>query len=503
MAELFRRLTADVRDDAPFILAGDRRITYREMYALTAEIAAALVALGVKPGDRVAVQIEKSVEGLLLYLATIRVGGVFLPLNTAYTGAELEYFLQDAEPVLFVCDPARSDALAPIAEKAGVTQLETLGADGNGSLADEIAAAPVDGFREVARDPDDLAAILYTSGTTGRSKGAMITHENLASNAEALAEIWRFTASDVLLHALPIFHVHGLFTATNTLLKAGGSMIFLPKFDVDEVIRRMPEATAMMGVPTFYSRLLGSDAFTRELTSGMRLFVSGSAPLSPETHKAFSARTGQAILERYGMTETSMITSNPYDGPRKPGTVGLPLPDVSVRIADPETGTPIEDGEVGVIEVKGPNVFKGYWKKPEKTAEEFRVDGFFITGDLGYVDPDGYICIAGRAKDLVISGGFNVYPAEVEALIDALPGVKESAVIGLPHADFGEGVTAVIAVKPGTSVSEDDVRAGLSGSLAAFKIPKRVVTVDELPRNTMGKIQKAALREIYKDLYAS
>ncbi|MDQ0315244.1 malonate--CoA ligase [Amorphus orientalis] len=501
MSELFRRLVADADEESTFLIAGDRRITYREMEALTGQAAAALVALGVAPGDRVAVQIEKSVEGLFLYLAAIRAGAVYLPLNTAYTPAELDYFLDDAEPALFVCDPAKLDALSPVAEKAGVPRVETLDGNGEGSFSDAVAEMPVDGFRDIGVGGDDLAAILYTSGTTGRSKGAMITHENLASNAEALVELWQFGKDDVLLHTLPIFHVHGLFTATNTAMRAGAAMIFLPKFDVDAVLAALPQATVMMGVPTFYSRLLGSDAFDRDLVSGMRLFISGSAPLSPETHKYFFERTGQAILERYGMTETSMITSNPYDGARKPGTVGMPLPGVSVRIADPESGDVLPDGEVGVIEVSGPNVFKGYWKKPEKTAEEFRADGWFITGDLGYVDGDGYVCIAGRAKDLVISGGFNVYPAEIEAAIDALPGVKESAVIGVPHRDFGEGVTAVIAIKPGAHVSEEGIRSGLEGELASFKIPKRVVIVDELPRNIMGKVQKAALREAYRDLY--
>jgi malonyl-CoA/methylmalonyl-CoA synthetase len=369
-------------------------------------------------------------------------------------------------------------------------------------LADKGRAAPT-AFDDVPRTAGDLAAILYTSGTTGRSKGAMLTHGNLASNAEVLVSTWRFTEADVLLHALPIFHTHGLFVATNTILLGGGSMIFMRRFDLDAIMVELPAATAMMGVPTFYSRLLSRPDFTRDLVADMRLFTSGSAPLSAEVHRAFSARTGHAILERYGMTETNMNTSNPYEGERRPGTVGFPLPGVELRIADPETGFPAPYGEVGVIEVRGPNVFKGYWRNPEKTAQEFPADGFFITGDLAMLDPDGYVKIVGRAKDLIISGGFNVYPAEVEAALDAIEGVAESAVIGVPHADLGEGVTGIVSPKPGADLREDAIRDQLTASLAKFKVPKRIVVLDELPRNAMGKIQKNVLREMYDDIYGA
>jgi malonyl-CoA/methylmalonyl-CoA synthetase len=480
------------------ILPDGRTYAYADLEKASARFANALISLGVQPGDRVAVQVEKSIEALMLYLGTLRAGAVFLPLNTAYTAAEVGYFLGDAEPAVFVCDPATADALGPVAVKARA-QLETMGvfrpgAPVPGSLL-ERALASGEAFETVARGPDDLAAILYTSGTTGRSKGAMLTHGNLWSNAATLCDYWRFTADDVLLHALPIFHTHGLFTSSNTLMAAGGAMIFLPRFDADEVIRWLPQATSMMGVPTFYTRLLDHPKFTRELVEHIRLFVSGSAPLLAETHRAFEARTGHRILERYGMTETNMNTSNPYEGDRRAGTVGLPLPGVELRITEPETGRVLPAGETGMIEVRGPNVFKGYWRNPEKTREDFRVDGFFITGDLGVVDQDGYVSIVGRAKDLIISGGFNVYPKEVEEAIDALEGVEESAVIGVPHPDFGEGVVAVVVPAKGASVDEEAVIAGLRGSLARFKQPKRVFVVDALPRNAMGKVQKKALRE--------
>ncbi len=500
---LINEIRSAIADEAKLFLetpAGEK-LTYGDMLARSAKIANALVGLGVKPGDRVAVQVEKSPEALMLYLGAVRAGAVFLPLNTAYTAAEISYFVGDAEPCVLVVDPKNASALADIAKGVGA-KVETLDAEGQGSLREKADAAS-DLFDDVARGADDLAAILYTSGTTGRSKGAMLSHENLASNARTLAEYWRFSDLDVLLHALPIFHTHGLFVATNVTLLAGGSMLFLPKFDLGEMLRLLPRATAMMGVPTFYSRLLGSKDFTRELVAHMRLFISGSAPLSAEVHKEFQGRSGHAILERYGMTETNMNTSNPYDGDRRPGTVGFPLPGVDLRIADPDTGKVLEQGGVGVIEVKGPNIFKGYWRMPEKTAEEFRADGFFITGDMGLIDERGYVSIVGRAKDLIISGGFNVYPAEVEALIDEIPGVAENAVIGVPHSDFGEGVVAVVAVKPGAVLDDDQVRASLSQKLAKFKQPKRIFVVDQLPRNTMGKIQKNVLRETYKDSLAS
>ncbi|WP_375462942.1 malonyl-CoA synthase [uncultured Methylobacterium sp.] len=476
-----------------------RRCTYADMLARTGAYANALTAAGVKPGDRVAAQVEKSAEIVFLYLAALRAGAVFLPLNTAYTAGEVAYFLDDAEPALFVCDPAKREALAPVAEKAGTCGVLTLDAAGHGTMAEAADAHGTD-FADVARTPDDLAAILYTSGTTGRSKGAMLSHDNLASNARTLVDAWRFTPDDVLIHALPVFHTHGLFVAVNTVLASGASMLFLPKLDAGLILRLMPRASAMMGVPTFYTRLLKEAGLTEAATARMRLFTSGSAPLLPETHAAWRARTGHAILERYGMTETNMSTSNPYAGERVAGTVGFPLPDVALRVVDPDTGAAVAPEAVGMIEVKGPNVFKGYWRLPEKTAAEFRPDGFFVTGDLGKVDARGYLHIVGRGKDLIITGGFNVYPKEVEAEIDAMPGVVESAVIGLPHADFGEGVTAVV-VGSDDGPDEAGVLAYLAGRLARFKCPKRVLFADDLPRNAMGKVQKNVLRETHAALY--
>jgi malonyl-CoA/methylmalonyl-CoA synthetase len=497
--ELIRsRITAPARS---FLMKGDgSTLSYGEMLDRTGQIANVLVLSGVEPGDRVAVQVEKTVENLLLYLAVLRAGAVYLPLNTAYTLAELDYFIGDAEPKLVVCDPLKREGLTEIARKRGVASVETLDAKGQGSLIDAANKAPKD-FADVPREDDDLAAILYTSGTTGRSKGAMLTHRNLSSNALTLKDYWRFTDQDVLLHALPIYHTHGLFVASNTLLLAGGAMIFLPKFDADEVMRFLPKATSMMGVPTFYVRLCKHPGLTKAATAHMRLFVSGSAPLLAETHDEFRAKTGHAILERYGMTETSMNTSNPYDGDRIAGTVGFPLPGVELRIADPESGAVLKQGEIGVIEVRGPNVFPGYWRMPEKTQAEFRADGFFITGDVGKVDERSYVHIVGRAKDLIITGGFNVYPKEVESEIDALPGVVESAVIGCPHPDFGEGVTAVVVLQKGANADEKAIIANLESKLAKFKLPKRVIFVDDLPRNTMGKVQKNVLREQNAKLY--
>jgi len=474
-----------------------RIVTYGDLHAGSARIANVLQARGIVPGDRVAVQVEKSPEAILLYLACLRAGAIFLPLNTAYTPAEISYFLGDAKPRVFVCDPGAREKLAPVAAQAGVAHVETLGADGDGSLM-AAAGAASESFADAARGPDDLAAILYTSGTTGRSKGAMLSHDNLASNALTLVDYWRFTADDVLIHALPIYHTHGLFVAMNTLLLAGGSMFFLPKLDPDLMIGLMSRgATSMMGVPTFYTRLLAHPGLTREATKSMRLFVSGSAPLLAETHREWTARTGHAILERYGMTETNMNTSNPYDGDRVPGAVGFPLPGVSARITNPETGEALKQGEIGMIEVKGPNVFKGYWEMPEKTAAEFRKDGFFITGDLGHIGEDGYLRITGRDKDLVISGGYNVYPKEVEEALDALDGVLESAVFGLPHADLGEAVTAVVVPRIGATLDPAALRAAVRGRLAGYKLPKRIVIAASLPRNVMGKVQKAELRKTY------
>ena len=487
----------------PFIETGDGRVvTYAEAFALSGQLANVLVALGVTPGDRVAVQDEKTPEAIMLYLACLRAGAVYLPLNTAYTLTELEYFLGDAEPRAVVCTPERRDAVAAIAKKAGVGAVATLRGAAPANLI-EAAAKASERFSDIPRDKDDLAALLYTSGTTGRSKGAMLTHGNLASNAATLKEVWHFSKSDVMLHALPIFHTHGLFVATNVVLMAGALMIFLPQFDPDEIFRLLPRATVMMGVPTFYTRLLDDPRLDRASTAHMRLWVAGSAPLLAETHKAWRARTSHAILERYGMTETNMITSNPYDGERVPGAVGPPLPGVAVRITDVELGTPLSTGDVGMIEVRGPNVFKGYWRMPEKTAAEFRKDGFFITGDLGKIDAAGYVHIVGRGKDLVISGGYNVYPKEIENEIDALTGVVESAVIGVPHPDFGEGVTAVVVIAKDGAMDERAVIKGIDGRLAKYKLPKRVVFVPSLPRNAMGKVLKNELRETYKDLYSA
>ncbi|MFK4652834.1 malonyl-CoA/methylmalonyl-CoA synthetase [Bradyrhizobium japonicum] len=487
-----KRLAVETQDGA--------HISYGDLIARAGQMANVLVARGVKPGDRVAVQVEKSVANIVLYLATVRAGAVYLPLNTAYTLNELDYFIGDAEPSLVVCDPSKAEGLAPIAAKVKA-KVETLGPDGKGSLTEAADKASSE-FATVSRANDDLAAILYTSGTTGRSKGAMLTHDNLASNSLSLVGYWRFTDKDVLIHALPIYHTHGLFVATNVTLFSRASMIFLPKLDPELIIKLMARATVLMGVPTFYTRLLQNSALSRETTKHMRLFISGSAPLLAETHREWSARTGHAVLERYGMTETNMNTSNPYDGERVPGAVGFPLPGVSVRVTEPETGKELPRDEIGMIEVKGPNVFKGYWRMPEKTKSEFRPDGFFITGDLGKIDDKGYVHILGRGKDLVISGGFNVYPKEIESELDAMPGVVESAVIGVPHADFGEGVTAVLVCNKGADVTEAAVLKALDGRLAKFKMPKRVFVVDELPRNTMGKVQKNVLRDTYKDIYA-
>jgi len=497
---LFDAIRNAASPEALFIeTAEGRRWTYGEMIALSGRLAGALRRRGVAPGDRVAVQVEKSPEALMLYLACVRAGAVYLPLNTAYTLAELDYFIGDATPRLVVVDPKHSESIAEIAATHGGT-VETLDATGGGSLL-QLSRSEEAGFPDVERGPDDLAAILYTSGTTGRSKGAMLTHDNLLSNALTLRDLWRFTSADRLIHALPIFHTHGLFVASNVTLLSGASMYLLPKFDADEALRLMESATVMMGVPTFYVRLVQHAGLTREATARMRLFVSGSAPLLAETHRSFSEKTGHAILERYGMTETNMNTSNPYHGDRLAGTVGFPLPGVSLRIVDPETGKSVPDGETGMIEVKGPNVFKGYWKMPEKTAAEFRMDGFFITGDLGKIDERGYVHIVGRGKDLVISGGYNIYPKEVETEIDGMPGVVESAVIGVPHPDFGEGVTAVVVRAKGATLDEQAVLDALKDRLARYKQPKRVLFVDDLPRNTMGKVQKNVLRETYADIY--
>ena len=482
-ARVFEANAARVAIRSP---GGAAQLTFGELARGAARYANALAALGIEPGDRVTVQVEKSIANVLLYLAVLKVGAVYQPLNTAYTAAEVAYFVEDAEPKLIVCDPARQAEMRALADRCKVFAVVNLDARGEGSLAG-MAATMDDRHETAERSADDLAGLLYTSGTTGRSKGAMISHGNLASNAGTLVDLWRMSDADTLLHALPIFHVHGLYVALNTAFLAGAAMVWFEKFDVHAMLSAMPGATVMMGVPTFYTRLLAEAGFTREAAANMRLFISGSAPLLAETHTAFSARTGHAILERYGMTETGMITSNPYDGARVPGTVGFALPDVSIRIRGEQPG---------VLEVKGPNVFKGYWRMPEKTREDFTADGYFITGDVCTMAADGRVTIVGRAKDLIISGGFNVYPKEVEEVLDQWPGVGESAVIGVPHPDFGEGVVAVVTAREALP-PEADIIAGLSRSLAKFKVPKRIFQVSELPRNAMGKVQKAELRKRY------
>ena len=509
---LYDRLQANWNDlSRPFLETPDgRTLNYRDLSNLSGRYANVLSSLGVKPGDRVAVQVEKSPEALALYLACVRSGAVYLPLNTAYTPAELEYFIKDAEPSVFVARPEQGDELADVIRHTQTVHFETLGLSRDGTWAQRTSSLPED-FVDVPRGPDDLAAILYTSGTTGNAKGAMLTHRNLASNAKALMDAWRFTSDDRLIHALPIYHVHGLFVATNVVMLAGCSMVFMPKFDVDQIVAHIPGATAMMGVPTFYTRLLADPRFDKALCKDMRIFISGSAPLLAATHAEFEKRTGHAIVERYGLTETGINTSNPIDGARRAGTVGQPLEGIELRLSDPETGAVFDtnsadqNNTVGMIEVRGPNVFSGYWRMPDKTAAEFRPDGFFVTGDLGRIDDEGYVHIVGRSKDLIISGGLNVYPKEIESRIDQLPAVDESAVIGLPHTDLGEAVTAIVVLRSNIDIlpvmDEQSIIAALTGELASFKRPKRVLFVDELPRNAMGKVQKNLLRRKYRELY--
>ncbi|MCP4874708.1 MAG: malonyl-CoA synthase [Gammaproteobacteria bacterium] len=470
---------------------GERSWSYAELVAVSAQLANLLLAQGVRPGDRIAVQVQKSVEAIALYLATVRAGAVFLPLNNAYTRSEVCYFLDDAEPAMFVCSSERK------AEFDGIeSRLFSLDGDGGGDLM-QAAQAHATEFDNVAREAQDLAAILYTSGTTGLSKGAMLSHDNLLSNALTLVDYWHFNSDDVLLHALPIFHTHGLFVATNIILVAGASMIFLTRFDVDRMIEQMPHSNTLMGVPTFYTRLLADARFDRDLVAHMRLFVSGSAPMLAETHIEFEQRTGHRILERYGMTETNMNTSNPYTGERRVGSVGFALPGVDIKISDPETGAELAAGETGMIEVRGPNVFLGYWRKPEKTALELRDDGYFISGDLGKIDADGYVHILGREKDLIISGGYNIYPKQIESEIDTLDGVLESAVFGIAHADLGEAVAAAVVPVAGTELDPEELIRALEPALARFKLPRKLYLLDELPRNAMGKVQKNILRDKY------
>jgi len=492
--------------------------SWRDLDRASARMANLLASLALPEGSRVAVQVEKSVEAMILYLATLRAGYVFLPLNTAYQSGEIEYFIGNAEPAVVVCTPANFGWVSKIAFTAGTQHVFTLGEDRNGSLL-ERAAHQGDEHTPAARSAGDLAAILYTSGTTGRSKGAMLTHGNLQSNAETLKDYWGWTATggpegrgDVLIHALPIFHVHGLFVAIHGALINGSKMVWLAKFDPKAVLAAMPRATVFMGVPTLYVRLLAEPGLTRDAARNMRLFIAGSAPLLIETFKEWQERTGHTILERYGMSETIMLTSNPYaadarhggQDERRGGTVGFPLPGVGLRVVD-DAGQPLPTGEIGNIQVQGPNVFAGYWRMPEKTQEEFATDAhggrWFKTGDVGRVDDRGYVSIVGRSKDLIISGGYNVYPAEIEGYINEMPGVAESALVGVPHPDFGEVGVAVVTPKPGAQLDGDAIVAQLKGQLANFKIPKRCFIAAELPRNTMGKVQKNLLREQYKGLF--
>ena len=500
---LYQRFFQQHRDSEALLTIRENgsQLSYREFLDIAARFANTLVTCGVKPGDRVVLQVPKSAEALAVYAACVQSGSVMVPLNTGYTADEVDYFVGDAKPKLVICDPKNKEGLESICEKHSA-QLETLDAVGEGSFAN-LAAQQLKAFQTAERSIDDLAAFLYTSGTTGRSKGAMLTQGNLLSNAEALVETWRFTSSDVLFHALPIFHTHGLFVASNVTFLAGSSMIFMPSFKVQQTIDHLPRATTMMGVPTFYTRLLDDARLNRDLVQHMRLFISGSAPLLAETHVAFEERTGHRILERYGMTETNMITSNPYDAERRAGTVGQPLPGVEVRITNQETAEPTPTGEIGMIEVRGPNVFTGYWNMPEKTAEEFREDGFFITGDLGQLDEAGYVQIVGRSKDLIISGGYNIYPKEIELLLDEQEGVLESAVIGVPHPDFGEGVVGVLVAKPGVTLNTEAISTAIHSKIARFKQPKQLFVLPELPRNTMGKVQKNVLRDQYADVFQS
>lgn len=494
---LFRSRFPQDLDDCWLETEDAKYYSWRDLERGTAKIANLFASLQLPPGSRIAAQVEKSPEALMLYLATVRAGFVYLPLNTAYRVSEMEYFIGNATPAVVVCSPKNFGWITQIAFRAGTRHVFTLDEPHQGRNSGTLLSRAVhhaDHFDTVHCDPDDLAAILYTSGTTGRSKGAMLSHDNLASNIRVLQQAWHWKEGDVLLHALPLFHIHGLFVAAHGALMNGSKTIFLSKFDSASVMRHLPRATVFMGVPTYYVRLLSDPSLNHDVCKNIRLFVSGSAPLLTETFETFIEKTGHTILERYGMSETAMLTSNPYRGLRKAGTVGPALPGVSVRVMNQEA-QPCGIDEIGDIQVKGPNIFKGYWQMPEKTAEEFTEDGYFKTGDVGRFDADGYLSIVGRSKDLIISGGYNVYPKEIESVIDEMPGVLESAVIGVPHADFGEAVVAVVVMRDGTTLSETALIDTLKNQIANFKVPKRVHFVTELPRNTMGKVQKNVLRE--------
>ena len=488
-------------NDDPFLFLLDgQTITYRNFLAKSRQIANSFFELGLEPGDCIAIQVEKSPEMLNIYAACAQAGLVFLPLNPAYKVDELKYFIENSEARLIICDEKNKEDLSAITQQIGIG-LETLNSNSTGTILEKASSASED-FATVPRTQNDLAALLYTSGTTGKSKGAMLTQANLLSNGKALMVEWQFTKEDTLLHALPLFHTHGLFVATNVILAAGGSIIFLPKFNLDDIVTHLPKSSTMMGVPTFYTRLLADDRFTENLVKHMRLFISGSAPLLSETHIQFEKITGHKILERYGMTETNMNTSNPYIGERRAGTVGLPLPGVQLKITDPKTGKKKLTDEIGQIEVRGPNVFKGYWKMPEKTKAELRANGFFITGDLGKIDKDGYVHILGRDKDLIISGGFNIYPKELELFIDDHEGVLESAVVGVPHPDFGETPIAVIVPEIDNPPNLSKIEENFKVQIARYKHPRDLLLVDKLPRNTMGKVQKNLIRDQYKTFYS-
>ena len=493
--------------DTPAVWAGELTYTWRDLDEATAMLANFLDSLGVEKGSRIAVQVDKSVEAMMLYLATLRAGYVFLPLNTAYQSSEIEYFIDNAQPAVVVCSPKNFGWVSKIAFKAGVKSVFTLGDQRDGTLLDRAAHHSRE-HQPANVSADDLAVIIYTSGTTGRSKGAMLSHSNIASNAQTLKSYWGWAKGDVLIHALPIFHVHGLFVAIHGALSNGSPMIWMDKFDPKQAIAHMAKGTVFMGVPTLYVRMLNEAALTPESTAHMRLFISGSAPLLKETFDLWRERTGHTILERYGMSETVMLTSNPYaadprfaqQSERRGGTVGFPLPGVTLRVVDDQNHV-VPTNEIGAIQVKGPNVFMGYWQMPEKTAEEFTSDGFFKTGDVGKIDNDGYVTIVGRNKDLIISGGYNVYPAEVESYLNNLPGIAESAVVGVQHPDFGEVGVAVLVPRPGAALDAGEVLQAMKGQLANYKVPKHCAVVDELPRNTMGKVQKNVLRETYAGLF--
>ena len=482
-----------------FLVSDHRTFKYDEIHNETGRYVSMFTEMQINKGDRIVVQVEKSIEAVLLYLACLRYGAIYIPLNPAYTKEEVEYFLQDSDPTLFVCIPERESSMRALATEIGIPNLISLGQNVDGSIFDKLMN--LESSQHVANcSEDDLAAILYTSGTTGRSKGAMLTHHNLLSNALILLDYWCWDEDDVLLHALPIFHVHGLFVALHCALLNSSKVIFLDRFDTKRIIKELPNSTVMMGVPTFYVRLLRDNEFNKEKCSNMRLFISGSAPLLPETFYSFESLTGKKILERYGMTETGMLTSNPYNGDRIAGTVGYLLPTVKGRISN-QNGQPVSDEEIGILEVKGPNIFTGYWGMPEKTASEFRSDGYFVTGDMASIDNTGRISIVGREKDLVISGGYNVYPKEIESILDEISGVNESCVIGLTHVDFGEAVTALIVEEKHSKTSEKEIFKNLKDKLAKYKHPKAIMFIDELPRNTMGKVQKNVLRLKYKEYY--